>query len=567
MALTYQEWISLISSLCLMWTQCVCPCWAVAAEHFHYLFAILSQPHLHVTVVLSSILSPANTLLGLVLACLRTPSSCSRHSHCQSALPFFFRSCCDLCLLLSSISSCSFCAASQYIEKVFRGNLCSCLMVLPSKVHVKYFVLRCAFHFRRKDLRYQRTLKRKDWIPGWITKMNMVFLSKKHKSLFPLLLLLLLHVPLICLCQPTNSSSNNTTTNTPTTSSNGTSLKGVPGCNKRLNPIYRYLCDRRAAWGIVLETLASSGFLLSMGLLLALLLWSLWICIASKQRSSIGGTVASMSMFLVATAGIFAITFSFIIRLTEQTCPTRIFLFGVLFSLAFSCLLARCLALLGFAAARGWGEPALALGLFMVQVIIATQWLILVLVRDKNYCEYSQEEFVMLQIYVLCILAISLFLSLHFLCRSCFTYSYSYSGAARQHGRAQATLLCLTLLLSASIWVVWIAMLTRGNPELDHRPQWDDPVLSIALVANGWVLLMGHGLSQVAFLCRGEAKSKEIPLSFAGWTSPSADIPGLNSPKEGKENGSFESEGENKRGEKLSSVAKLSANGNVVNHA
>ncbi|XP_073350188.1 retinoic acid-induced protein 3 [Pagrus major] len=374
----------------------------------------------------------------------------------------------------------------------------------------------------------------------------MVLLSDKHKSLFPLLLFL--YVPLTCLCQSTNSSSNNTATNTPTTSSNGTSLKGVPGCNKRLNPIYRFLCDRRAAWGIVLETLASSGFLFSMGLLLALLLWSLWICIASKQRSSIGGTVASMSMFLVATAGIFAITFSFIIRLTDQTCPTRLFLFGVLFSLAFSCLLARCLALLGFAAARGWGEPALALGLFTVQVIIATQWLILVLVRDKKYCEYSQEEFVMLQIYVLCILAISLILSLHFLCRSCFTYSYSYSGAARQHGRMQATLLCLTLLLSASIWVVWIAMLTRGNPELDHRPQWDDPVLSIALVANGWVLLMGHGLSQVAFLCRGEAKSKEIPLSFAGWTSPSADIPGLNSPKEGKENGSYESEGENKRG-------------------
>ncbi|KAF3846797.1 hypothetical protein F7725_003875 [Dissostichus mawsoni] len=209
-------------------------------------------------------------------------------------------------------------------------------------------------------------------------------------------------------------------------------------------------------WGIVLETLASSGFLFSIALFLGLLLWSLWLCVSFKdQRSSIGGTVFSMSLFLLATAGIFAITFSFIIRHTSQTCPTRLFLFSILFSLAFSCLLARCLALL---------------------------------VRDKKPCEYSQEEFVMMQIYVI------------------------------------------------------------GNPELDRRPRWDDPVICIALVANGWVLLMGYGLSQIAFFCRGEAKSKDLPLSFAGWTTPSADIPGLNSPKEGNENGSFESDSETRRG-------------------
>ncbi|XP_068574813.1 G-protein coupled receptor family C group 5 member D [Cebidichthys violaceus] len=376
--------------------------------------------------------------------------------------------------------------------------------------------------------------------------MKMAFLSEMHKPLFPLVLLF--YVSLTCLCQTTNgNSTDNTTTSSP--SSSVTPQKGVPGCGRELNQIYRYLCDRRAAWGIVLETLASSGFLFSMCLLLGLLLWSLWICVSSRnQRSSIGGTVACMSMYLLATAGIFAITFSFIIRLTPQTCPTRLFLFSVLFALAFSCLLARCLALLGFAAARGWGEPALALGLFTVQVIISTQWLIVVLVRDKKPCEYSQEEFVMLQIYVLCLLAVSLILSLHYLCRSCFTHSYSYTGAARQQGQARATLLCLTLLLSACIWVVWITMLVRGNREVDRRPRWDDPVISIALVANGWVLLMGHGLSQIAIFCRGEAKSKDIPLSFAGWTSPSADIPGLASQKAGKENGSFESDSEKSRG-------------------
>ncbi|XP_034080130.1 G-protein coupled receptor family C group 5 member B-like [Gymnodraco acuticeps] len=255
----------------------------------------------------------------------------------------------------------------------------------------------------------------------------MAFSSEKHKSLFPLVLLIF--VSLTCLCQSTNTSSSNTTNTTQTTSSpsSNVTLKRIPGCKTGLNPIYRYLCDRRAAWGIVLETLASSGFLFSIALFLGLLLWSLWLCVSFKeQRSSIGGTVFSMSLFLLATAGIFAITFSFIIRHTSQTCPTRLFLFSIFFSLAFSCLLARCLALLGFAAARGWGEPALALGLFTIQVIISTQWLIVVLVRDEKPCEYSQEEFVMMQIYVMCLLVISLILSLHFLCRSCNTYTYRF---------------------------------------------------------------------------------------------------------------------------------------------
>lgn len=361
------------------------------------------------------------------------------------------------------------------------------------------------------------------------------------RMLFPLIFLVA-QMPLMCLAQSNSS----------TTSTSKNKTAKIRGCERGMDPIYQFLCDRRAAWGIVLETLATSGFLLSLGLLIGLIIWSLCMC-AKKQNSNIGGIVACMSMFLLATAGIFAVTFAFIIRLTPQTCPTRLFLFGVLFAMAFSCLLARCLALLGFAAARGWGELGVTLGLSAVQVIIATQWLIIVLARDGRPCEYSQEEFVMLLIYVLCLLAISLVLSLNLMCRSCITYSYSYSGPSNQHANIQAMLLALTLILSTAIWVVWIVMLTRGNVEIGKRPIWDDPVLGIALVSNGWVFLMGHGLSQVAFLCRGEATGKDVPLSFAGWTSPSADTPGLHSPKEGKENGSFENEGD-RRGRRTEPV-------------
>lgn len=372
---------------------------------------------------------------------------------------------------------------------------------------------------------------------------------KKHNSL---LILFLLQLTFICLCQSTNSSSStNITAGTTTTSATSSPLTNksliIPGCNVGLDPMFRYLCDRQAVWGIVVVVLVSSGFLFSLALLVGLLSWSLWLCLSSrKRRSSIGGTVASMSLFLLATAGLFAATFAYIIRLNPQTCPARLFLFSVFFSLAFSCLLARCLALLGFATARGWGEPGVAVGLFIVQVIISAQWLLIVLVRDKMSCEYTQDEMVMLQIYVMCLLAISLVLSMHSLCRSCSTYSYAR--AAHQQGRIQSILLSLTLLLSTCIWVVWVAMILWGNRTLGHQPQWDDPVLSITLVTNGWVLLMGYGLPQVASLCRGEAKSKDIHLKFSGWTSPSAEIPGLNSPKEGKNNESFETYGENRRG-------------------
>ncbi|XP_010873304.2 G-protein coupled receptor family C group 5 member D [Esox lucius] len=322
----------------------------------------------------------------------------------------------------------------------------------------------------------------------------------------------------------------------------------VPGCAVDLDPRYSYLCDRRAAWGIVVESLATLGFLVCVGLLVGLLFWNLWACVSSRSCRGVGGGSASVALFLIATAGIFALTFAFIVRLTPQTCPTRLFLFGVLFSLAFSCLLVRGLVLLGWAVVWGLGEAGLALALFTVQVVIATEWLIIVLLRDGQPCQYSQGEFVMLLIYVLVLLATGLVMSLCCLCHSCNTYSY---GGNRQEGLLHAGLLGLTLTLSAAIWVVWIALLTRGNLQIGRRPQWDDPVLSIALVANGWVLLLGHGLAQVALLCSGEASSKDGPLDFGGWISPDGNIPSLVGPKEGRDNGSFENDGVDKGGRRL----------------
>ncbi|XP_061080801.1 G-protein coupled receptor family C group 5 member D isoform X1 [Conger conger] len=350
----------------------------------------------------------------------------------------------------------------------------------------------------------------------------------------PFLLLSLLLVP-----HPIASQTTDTTDPT----NNVTAPSPAPGCGAGLDPVYSHLCDLQAVWGVVVEAVASLGFLVAAGLFLGLVAWAMWTCIPLRRRRGVGAAVTTLLLFLVGAGGVLGLTFATVIRLTPQTCPTRVFLFGVLFALCFSALLSRALALLGFAVARGWSEPVAVLGLWAVQVVIATEWLIVVLVRDGLPCAYSQAEFAMLLIYVLVLLAAALLVSLWSLCRTCGTYSYSYGGPGQGRARLQASLLFLTALLSAGIWVVWIALLTRGNPEMGRRPQWDDPVLSVALAANGWVLLLGHALPQLCFLCRGESWMKEGPLDFAGWASPTSGITTL-----GRDNGTFQSDTQDKRG-------------------
>lgn len=106
----------------------------------------------------------------------------------------------------------------------------------------------------------------------------------------------------------------------------------------------------------------------------------------------------------------------------------------------------------------------------------------------------------------------------------------------------------LTLLLSAAIWVVWIALLTRGNREMGRQPAWDDPVISVALTANGWVLLLGHGLIRVRLVFQRGTKIKT--RDFTCWTSRSDQTPEIHLHKHGTENQGFNHESTEKRGER-----------------
>uniref|UniRef100_A0A8C2EEL7 G-protein coupled receptors family 3 profile domain-containing protein n=1 Tax=Cyprinus carpio TaxID=7962 RepID=A0A8C2EEL7_CYPCA len=236
---------------------------------------------------------------------------------------------------------------------------------------------------------------------------------------------------------------------------------------------YWPLCD---TWGIVVQAAAGLGLVSCAVLMLVLLLWS--ACVSRRLSSAL----AALLLFLLATAGIFALPYSFLIALSAQTCPVRVFVFGVLFSMAFGALLARGLALLGVALARGWREVGVAVALALVQVIVATEWLLVVLVQDKRTS--------------------AALVTMH------------------RQNKVQAALLVLTLLLSVCMWLVWITLLTYGNHAMGHSPLWDDPVISVALTANGWVLLLGHGFTQVHFMCKRNARTKDPPLDFTGWTSP-----------------------------------------------
>ncbi|KAA0706390.1 G-protein coupled receptor family C group 5 member D [Triplophysa tibetana] len=300
------------------------------------------------------------------------------------------------------------------------------------------------------------------------------------------------------------------------------------GCGSGLQEIYWHLCD---TWGIAVQATTALGLVMCAGLMLGVLVrWAR----VSRER----GRGAALLLFLLATAVLFALPFSFVISPSAETCLTRALVFGVAFSVVFGALVARGLALLGVKLGRGWWEFAVILALALVQVIIAGEWLLVVLVRDKRPCEFSQAEFAMLQLYVMVLMVGALVLAVRFLCHMYITYSYSHTGQTRRRAKLQAALLILTLLLSVCVWVTWMALLTYGKIVMGRRPDWDDPVISIALVTNGWVLLLGHGVSQVRFICQQEAYTEDPPLDLTGWTrspeDPAAD------PQPCRDNGGFQ---------------------------
>ncbi|RXN10163.1 G- coupled receptor family C group 5 member C-like isoform X1 [Labeo rohita] len=277
------------------------------------------------------------------------------------------------------------------------------------------------------------------------------------------------------------------------------------GCGDNVNSLYFNLCDLATAWGVVVEAFAAAGLVGSL-ILLIVLLASLPFVTDRKWRSSLGLHAG----FLIFTFGLFALTFAFIVGKNFATCASRRFLFGVLFAGCFSCLLMQAVRLNILArrnsAPRGWVWCLGALGLWLVEVVINTEWLIITIVRYPTNdtgiltpatavpCNIENKDFVMALIYVLNLLLAVVVASIPIL------------AGKHKRWRKDGVFILITGLLSVGIWVAWIVMYLYGNAK-HNRLTWDDPTLAIALVSNAWVFLLFHTVPAVCSLSEDDEET------------------------------------------------------------
>ncbi|XP_051927751.1 G-protein coupled receptor family C group 5 member C isoform X2 [Hippocampus zosterae] len=272
------------------------------------------------------------------------------------------------------------------------------------------------------------------------------------------------------------------------------------GCGPEVSSLYFKLCDLEAAWGVVLEALASAGAVVSLVLFMVLLANVPFVRDRNRRNA-----VALHAIFLACAAGLFGLTFAFIVGKNFSTCASRRFLFGVLFAGCFSCLLVQAVRLNALArtnrAPRAGSSCLAALALWSVEVLINAEWLIITVVRhplgpDNSAvdgdvaaavpCNIANADFVMALIYVMALLVSALGAGLGVM-----------AGKHKQWKREGALIVACTLL-SAGIWGAWIAMYVHGNrAQGNGGPRWDDPTLAVALVTNGWVFLALVTIPQV----------------------------------------------------------------------
>ncbi|XP_015238985.1 G-protein coupled receptor family C group 5 member C isoform X2 [Cyprinodon tularosa] len=282
-----------------------------------------------------------------------------------------------------------------------------------------------------------------------------------------------------------------------------------PGCGSDLDSLYYNLCDRSAAWGIVLEAFAAAGIVFSVVLFISLLASVPFIKNPNHKNS-----VALDASFLFCTTGLFCLTFAFIVGKDFSTCASRRFLFGVLFGGCFACLLMQCVRL-NIQARRNVGPRTWvlwlgALGLWLVEVVINTEWLIITVVRHPllpnttvepirataTPCNIANQDFVMALIYVM-VLILATFLA-----------SLPIMAGKYAEWKKEGALILVISLISICIWVAWIVMYVYGN-ERTGGPTWDDPTLAIALVANAWVFIILYTIPQICCLNSDEETEED----------------------------------------------------------
>ncbi|XP_056405799.1 G-protein coupled receptor family C group 5 member C isoform X2 [Hyla sarda] len=265
------------------------------------------------------------------------------------------------------------------------------------------------------------------------------------------------------------------------------------GCGQGLDPIYYYLCDLSAAWGIVLQAITSAGIVSSFILVIVLVASTPFI--QDKRKKSMLGTQV---FFLLGTTGLFCLVFDMVVQKDFSTCASRRFLFGVFFAICFSCLWVHA-GNLNYLVRKntgpsGWWIFGIAVALSLIEVIINTEWLIITIVRTSGTvgqpCLIANEDFVMALIYVM------------FLIVAGFVTAWPALCGRYGHWKKHAVFILLTLFLSACIWIVWIVMYVYGNAIVGKPLYWDDPTLAIALVSNAWAFLFLYIIPEISQLTK-----------------------------------------------------------------
>ncbi|CAK6963065.1 G-protein coupled receptor family C group 5 member C-like [Scomber scombrus] len=275
------------------------------------------------------------------------------------------------------------------------------------------------------------------------------------------------------------------------------------GCGSSISSIYYNLCDLTVVWGVVVEAVAAAGVVTSF--VLFVILMGCLPFVTDKKRK---GMVALQASILVFILGLFGLTFAFIVGRYSTSCAARRFLFGVLFSGCLACLVMHglWLALLQRRGRgpRSWMLCLGALGLWLVEVIINTEWLIITVVRTPSggitipdlSCSFANKDFVMSLIYVMVLLLAVVLMAVPSL-----THKH-------KQWRRDGAFILFTGLITMAIWVSWIVMYIYGN-EVVGNPSWDDPTLSVAVVSNAWVFLFLYTIPEICLLTQEDPDQEE----------------------------------------------------------
>lgn len=281
-------------------------------------------------------------------------------------------------------------------------------------------------------------------------------------------------------------------------------MASVPkGCGSTINSAYYNLCELMTVWGVVVESVAAGGVVLS--IILFVILMAMIQFVKGKKRKAM---VALQASILIFTLGLFGLTFAFIVGPYCSSCAARRFLLPVLFAGCLACLLMHGLWLaLPERQSRGprsWMLYLGALALWLVEVIINTGWFIITVVSSPDRgvtvpdlsCSIAKQDFVMSVIYMMALLLAVVLMPIPSLMHK------------HKVWRRDGAFILVTGIFTLVIWIAWIVTYLHGNQVLGPST-WDDPTLAVAVVSNAWVFLFFYTIPEICFLTQKDPDQEE----------------------------------------------------------